>query len=353
MRPFLVTAALVWLLPLRAQAQDSTAVVLQQARDLYERIELERALPLYRGVLSPGWRFDVTQAQRVEANLYLGAALMLLGERDSAVAHFRAALERDPFADLDPSRFTPSQLDAFQAARQTVFAIGVRPVAPTQLDPRSGRMTFAIAATQAAALRAEIRAADRDAAVAVFVGEIQGGLREIEWDGLLPSGQLAPSGRYAFVLLASSRGGARAVTRAADSTAAYFDVRQEFPALEDTLPDLRPSDLLPEHYRTRTATGDLVKGLGVAAGALLLANVASNRDLGRAGGMATVVATAGVAVGFTSFATRRGRDRPDNIAANERRRTERSTANEAIRRRNTERLAQTILVISPAAGRGN
>jgi len=350
----LVTAVFLAAMPVCAAAQDSTAVVLQRARDLYEQIELERALPLYRGVLSPSWRFDVTQTQRVEANLYLGAALELLGQRDSALTHFRAALERDPFADLDPARFTPSQLEAFQAARQSVFAIGIRPVMATRLDPRTGKMIFAIAATHAAAVRCEIRLANEESGFAVFVGDVQAGLREIEWDGVLPSGQLVPTGRYAFVLLARSRIGAReGITRVTDSTAAYFDVRQEYAALEDTLPDLGPADLLPEQYHGSTAAGDLWKGLGIAAGALLLANVASNEDLGAPKGMAAAVGVVGVTVGIASFATRRGHDRPENIAINQRRRAERSTANAEIHRRNAERLAQTVLLISPAAGRSN
>jgi len=350
----LVTAVFLAAMPVCAAAQDSTAVVLQRARDLYEQIELERALPLYRGVLSPSWRFDVTQTQRVEANLYLGAALELLGQRDSALTHFRAALERDPFADLDPARFTPSQLEAFQAARQSVFAIGIRPVMATRLDPRTGKMIFAIAATHAAAVRCEIRLANEESGFAVFVGDVQAGLREIEWDGVLPSGQLVPTGRYAFVLLARSRIGAReGITRVTDSTAAYFDVRQEYAALEDTLPDLGPAEVLPEQYHGSTAAGDLWKGLGIAAGALLLANVASNEDLGAPKGMAAAVGVVGVTVGIASFATRRGHDRPENIAINQRRRAERSTANAEIHRRNAERLAQTVLLISPAAGRSN
>jgi hypothetical protein len=354
MRRIVIVAVFLGVLPASAPAQDSTAVVLQRARDLYEQIELERALPLYRGVLSLSWRFDVTQAQRVEANLYLGAALELLGQRDSAIVHFRAALERDAFADLDPARFTPAQLQAFQAARRNVFALGVRPVVATRFDPRTGKMTFAIATTQAAAVRSEIRRTDQETAFRIFVGELQGGLREIEWDGLLASGQLAPTGRYAFVLLASSRVPARgAGARATDSTVVYFDVRQEHAALEDTLPDLGSADLLPEQYRGSTARGDLLKGLGIAAGALFLANVASSDNLGAPKGMAATVGVVGVTVGIATVATRRGQARPENVAVNERRRAERSAANVEIRRRNAERLAQTVLLISPAAGRSN
>jgi tetratricopeptide (TPR) repeat protein len=328
----------------RAEAQDSTAATLQRARELYERLELERALPLLRDIVSPGWAFDVTAGQRVEANLYLGATLVLLGSRDSAIAHFRAALDRDPFADLDAARFTPAQLDAFQTARRTLFRIGIRPVAAIRLDPRSGKLTFTVVTTHAAAGRFEIRAADPATSFPLFVGDING-LREIEWDGVLSNGQLAPSGRYAVVLLAQSR-----MRGGSDSTSAYFDVQQEFPALEDTVPDLQPGQLLPERYQRSSATADLLKGLGIAAGAFLLADVASNRDLGRSRGMAAVVGVTGVAAGVTSFVARRGRARPENIALNERRRSERASTNEQIRQRNAARRAQTILVIVPAAG---
>jgi hypothetical protein len=342
-RALLVLLCLCGLVSRTVIAQDSTASVLRQARDLYERLELERAVPLLRQVVSPGWAAEVTAAQRVEANLYLGAALMLLGQRDSAVASFRAAVERDPFADLDPTRFTPSQVEAFRTARRTVLSVGVRPVAAIRLDPRTRRMTFTVVATHRAAVRGEIRLVQPAMAFPLFVGDLQG-LREIEWDGVLPSGQLAPSGRYAFVLLARSGTPDRS-----DSASVYFDVHQEFPQLEDTIPDLRERDLLPERVSNASATGDLAKGLGVAAGALLLGTVVSNRSLGRSHGMATAMATVGVAVGATSFFGR-GRSRPVNVAANERRRAGRAAANQQIRGRNAARLGQTVLVITPAAG---
>jgi len=334
-------------LPQDARAQDSTTARLLQARDLYERLELERALPLLREVVSPNWPYEVTAAQRVEANIYLGASHLLLGARDSAVAYFRAALERDAFADLDASRFTPSQLDAFQAARRAVFAVGVRPVAPTRLDPRTGRMTFTIVATHTASVRCEIRLGPPPQSIAfpLFVGEIEGRLREIDWDGVLPNGQLAPSGRYAFVLLGRS-----GTQRRADSASAYFDVQQEVEALEDTVADLQPGELLPERYNNSTATSDLLKGLGIAAGAFVLGSVASDKDLGRSQTMAAAMATVGVAAGAIGFFTRRGGSRPENIAANARRRADRAAANAQIRQRNAARLAQTVLVITPAAG---
>src|SRR5207244_8962411 len=46
---------------------DSTTQLLQQAHALYERLDLERAVPLLERVLSPGWSFGMTKAQRVDA----------------------------------------------------------------------------------------------------------------------------------------------------------------------------------------------------------------------------------------------------------------------------------------------
>src|SRR5947199_9556782 len=97
----------------RLGAQGSTQDLLQQASEFYERLDVERALPLLRQIVSPNWPFEVTREQRVEAYKYLGACLTLAGKRDSAVLFFRAAIERDPFTELDPNLFTPPQLPTF------------------------------------------------------------------------------------------------------------------------------------------------------------------------------------------------------------------------------------------------
>src|SRR5207247_2292682 len=83
-------------------------------------LEVERALPLLRQIISPNWPFEVTRDQRVDAYKYLGACLAVAGKRDSAVLYFRAAIERDPFTDLDPSLFTPAQLATFGEARRRI-----------------------------------------------------------------------------------------------------------------------------------------------------------------------------------------------------------------------------------------
>jgi tetratricopeptide (TPR) repeat protein len=333
-----------------AAAQDTTAVLLREARARYEELDLEHALPLLRQVVSPQWTFPLTLAQRVEAYTYLGAALSLVGQPDSAVAYFRAALARDPFADLDPVQFTPGQLFAFAAARRGVFGVGARPVAAARADVRTERIRFTVATTHAAALDVLLEPIGTGIPpYRVFTAESEG-VRDVPWDGLLAEGRLAPPGRYALLVVARSLTLGRT-----DTARVFFQAAYEVVTLEDTLRAIPRRALLPEYEKARGAGSELLKGAGVAMGALLASAGLANHHLG-AGvrGGAAVVAGAGIAVGLGGFVAR-SRQRAeilDNVAANRQREADRRAANDAILRRNADRLAQTILLVKPAAGVG-
>ena len=328
-------------------AQDSTAALLRQAHAFYEQLEVERALPLLRQVVSPSWSFPVEPAQRVDAYKYLGACLALAGKRDSAVLYFRAAVERDPFTDLDPAVFTPAQLATFAEARRRTFAVAARPVAAARVDPRTDRVSFTVVATHPAAVELSLRLVGEGAQLRVLQATIDG-VREVPWNGLLADRRLAPPGRYELTLIGRSQ-----LSGTRDSTRVFFDLRHELEPLEDTLPDLDSGALLPEQIPPSAARVDLPGGLGVAAATLLLAGMA-NADLhGDLKAGAGVVAGAAAATAIVSaIVHRRHRAIPENVAANERRRGERLATNQAIRRRNAERIAATVLVVSPAAGAG-
>jgi len=329
-------------------AQSRSADVLQQATQFYERLDVEHALTLLRQIVSPNWGSDVSATQRVEAYKYLGACLALTGKPDSAVVYFRAAVERDPFAELDPNRFTPAQVRLFGEARRRTFAVAVRPIRSERIDPRTAHLSFTVVSTHAAALQAELRAASGSSRVALFSGGSEG-LREIRWDGLQADGRLAPPGRAAFV-----RTGRSQLLARSDSARVFFDLGHEMAPLEDTLPNLAADSLLPERRPTSGATDDLIKGLVVAGAAAFIAGVLPNRELG--GGMrggAAVIAGAATVSGVVAFVVgRRHGGIPENIAANDRRRAERAAHNAAIQSRNAAKVAGTILVVSPAAGTG-
>src|SRR3989441_1142783 len=331
-----------------ARAQTETTDQLRQAQDLYERLEIERAVPLLRQVVSTSWPYTVTQDQRVEAYTYLGASLALLGMGDSAAMYFRSAIERDPFTDLDAQRFTPAQVALFRQARRLTFAVAGRPVAAGRVDPRTERATFTVVTTHRASLRVELRPADEKSAVELF-HDINDGMREVRWDGLLPDGRLAPPGRYEVGVVGRSQLLARS-----DSMRVYFTVAHETAPLEDTLPDLAPAQLLPERLLVAAGAKDLIKGLAIAAGALAVSSVAVNRDLGRGRPALAIAvgATAGVSRVAALLNPPPQRVPPANTPGKGRAPLALGAANASIAHRNAEKIAETVLIIRPAAGVG-
>ncbi len=344
----LAAALLVLLAPAPLAAQSNTAEMLQRARRLYEDVEVEQALVILRQVISPASPYVVSPEQRVEAYKYLGASLALqpgASKRDSAITYFRAAIERDPFVDLDPQSFSAAQLGAFAEARNRTFAVALRPIRGDTVVPGSTQVTIQALTTHGARLRVELRSA-AGARRVLYDGD-NDGLREVRWDGLLADGSLAPGGRYELDAIGASR-----LVTLTDTAAVYLDVTSLHAPLEDTLASLTAADLLPEQYPSSVATGNLLKGLGVAAGALLIQTIVPSGDLGSGSRLLSgAVAGAGALTGVVSFSLRQShRNIPANIAENARRRAARQTQNAAIAARNAEKLRQARLLIAPAAG---
>ena len=343
----LVVIAL-WLVPRAVSAQATTDETLQRAIHLYENLEVERALTLLRQVISPSTPFVVSPAQRVTAYKYLGAAHAILGQKDSATVYFRAALERDPFVDLDAEEFTAQERSLFELAKQQTFAVAVRPMVRVRIDPRTEHMTFVLLSTHGALLTAEIRDASGIGSL-IFEAE-NDGVREVPWNGILASGRLAPPGRYELVV----RGVSRLDSTRVDSARLYFTVEHDRPNLEDTLPPLLASDLLPEHYPASAAAKELAKGVAVGVAAIIIPEVFGKREFSASSrGLGATVAAGGLAVGVLGYRWRHEHSAiAPNIALNARRRAERAATNDEIVRRNEGRIEETALVISPAAGVG-
>ena len=347
----LVALALAFLaaaVPARLSAQAGTAETLDEAVGLYQDLQVERALALLRQIVSPSSPFEVSRAQRVRAYTYLGASLAILGQRDSALVYFRAALERDPFVDLDPMVFTITERDAFAEARLGLFVVGLRPLQGERIDPAREAFSFTAVTTHEGTLALTARPVDGSAAIPIGGGEGEG-VREVRWSGLAPDGRFAPPGRYALVAVGTSHLSGRS-----DSVVAFFDLAHERPALEDALPPLRADELLPDRHRRSAPARALARGLGVAAGALLLGRVVGNPSLGEgrrgfAYGVAGAATIAGIAA---SLHRQRHPEIPENIAENRRRLEARARENAEIVARNAARIAETKLVIVPAAGVG-
>ena len=324
-----------------ALAQSSTAESLTQAAKLYEDLQVERALVLLRQVISPGSPFEVSREQRVQAYVYLGASLAILGRRDSSVAYFRAALERDPFTDLDPSRFTERERAAFGEARRRTLAVGARPLTARRIDPRTEAIPLAIVSTHNAAVRAEVVAAGDTSGVAVFDRQSEG-VRELSWNARLANGQLAPSGRYWLVVRARDAAG---IT---DSSSVAFELAHELPALEDSLPPLRGADLVAERWPRSSAARQLAKGSMFAIGGLAISSLGSQRLTGGGRPLGAGIAIAGVATGVLAAIDRA--KHPVNraaVVANQLRRDAVAARNAGIATRNADRIAQLRIIVIP------
>lgn len=337
-----VLATAIIAAPRPLAAQSSTAESLAQATKLYEDLQVERALVLLRQVISPSSPFEVSHEQRVQAYIYLGASLAILGMRDSSVAYFRAALERDPFIDLDPSRFTERERLAFGEARRRTLAVGARPLAPQRLDPRTEAIPMVIVATHPADLHAEVVAAGDTAGVTVFDRQSEG-VRELSWNARLADGRIAPAGRYWLVVHAHDAAGV------IDSASIGFELAHDLPPLEDSLPALGAADLLPERWPRSSAARQLAKGAVFALGGVAVSSLGNSKLSPGGRPLGAGIAIAGIAAGVAG-AVDRWRHPIDHAAVeqNRRRREAIDARNAAIAGRNATRLAQLRLIVIPS-----
>lgn len=338
----LLAGLLLAVLPgrLRAQADEQ----LRNAIRRYENLEIDRARALFEQVISPSTPFPVTEAQRVIAYKYLGATMATLGQRDSALTFFKAAIGRDPLVDLELRSFSEQERQIFQTARQQLFRVGLRPVPRDTLDPQTERLNFTIATTHLGLVRLELVSTFDDTRYTLFEGDVDGP-RDIPFNGLSPrGGGPIPQGAYDLVILGDSRSRAQQ----SDSTSTLLEITWDRQPLEDTIMAFTAADTLITRQRPSAATRDMALGLAVAAGALLSTRVVGQSSLQGKTALAGGVAVLGVGTGLYAFLHRRSHpDIPENVAENLARQQRRLALNASIMTRNNERIQSTKIIIRP------
>lgn len=336
----LLIAALVLPARLHAQAEEQ----LRQAIRRYENLEIEQARVLFQQVISPSSPFPVSEGQRVTAYKYLGATLAALGQRDSAVTFFVAAIQRDPFVDLDPRAFSEQERLVFSEAKRRVFRIGARPVPRDTLDPRSDRLNLTIATTHLAQVHVELASTDTDARIVLFDGDVEGA-RDIPFNGLVPGlGGFIPPGIYELVVIAQSR----TIASGRDSSGSLIEIQHQLAPLDDTLATLGAAQLLPERYPASAANRALLMGAGIAVGAIIAGQVVASSTLEAPTTLSSAAAVAALGGGLYAFLYRRQHPEiPANVAENLRRQSARTQRNQEIMERNAERVAATRIVVRP------
>jgi hypothetical protein len=338
-------AALLCAAPVVGTAQQSTRDQLTRAIAMYNAFNIEGARPILLNIISPSYLLQVKPEERVTALKYLGASYAILDKRDSAVTFFSAALDFDPFTDLDPREFSASELGAFSEAKQRIFKVALRPIVARIID---STYSFRLISTQRANLTVTIiDLRDTTRQEVLFQAE-NNGSREVPWRGLMRSGRRAEAGTYELRVEGRSVAGGGAGGLTVDRQ--LFRIEHVYEPLEDTLRAFAPNELLIQEYAAMSPWYDLIKGATLATAAVALPLIALNRDV-RWTTHAATASTVGVASAGIAFSYRRkNRKIPANVAENERRRQQRNDYNGRVRARNETRLAATILLICPPAG---
>jgi hypothetical protein len=189
-------------------------------------------------------------------------------------------------------------------------------------------------------VRVEVRSLADTTGTVLFERESEG-VREVAWNGTI-AGAPAPAGRYALIVRA------RNAAEESDSSSFAFTVAQDHEALEDTLPEFREGELLPERWPASAGNRDLGRGLALAGIALVIPSLGKHQ-LGEGGHSYARFAALGAAAGGV-FAFVERRRHPVNtgaIAINNARRVQRAVHNAEVSRRNAARLAAMRVVIVP------
>lgn len=181
---------------------DSLRALFQQAVRLFDSFQVEQAYAILTRIAGQAGRLPDGEAAGVFK--YLGASFAILAQEDSAIAWYSAALERDPFTELDPTRFSATELQPFEVATARVLRLGLK--APAAVGDSLVRFTFTT--TQQAEVTIEATQQNGEARELLFRGRSVGP-KVVVWDGRLLSagGAAAQPGVWTVRVSASRESG--------------------------------------------------------------------------------------------------------------------------------------------------
>lgn len=343
----LAAIGLLALAPAAAEAQGTTREQIDRAIAMYNNFQVEAARPILLNIISPNYLQQVLPAERVDAYKYLGASYALLNRSDSARTFFAAALDFDPFTDLDVDQFGPQELFEFNEAKKTIFKVGVAPIVSRLVKPQEDTTfyVFRIITTSRGNMTVTVLNQRDSTRREELFNDSNDGLRQIRWNGVFRNGQFADTGIY-MIRVSAARDGSQPVT-----SQQFFRLEHHFEPLEDTLPDFQITQLLQERIPTAAPYLDLAKGVFAAAAAFGIATLTLNTDvIGYQTHMAGAGAVGLVAGGWSFLYRRANRSIGPNVSENNRRRAQRAQYNQAVDARNAQRLNARWVIITPVAG---
>jgi hypothetical protein len=301
----------------------------------YQNLDFDQAAALLRRAFARST--SAAASERAQALLYLGAADLYRGRRDSAVAVFRRLVQLDPRYRPDRLVFPPEVTSVFDNVRVDTRAVVLVAPPDTEISAGTGAFTFWVVASAFQTVEVTLRYQDGAPFRALYAGPMGDSLR-VQWDGLDAAGQMPPVSR---VLL---RVASRAPT---GELAGIVQLPLDLRVVHiDTLPWPKPpadSQFLPERSGGRTALRALLGGVLLAGTVAALPSVVGGDHPN--GSRLVVAGAVGFAGALGYVLHRPGRPLTTNIAANEalRARWQKSVA--AVKAENVQRRDDVHLAV--------
>jgi len=304
--------ALAWALgaapgALGAQSSDSLFATGVRA---YKNLEFDLAAWTLRRDLAQLTAAGAPPAARAQGLVYLGAADLFRGRRDSAVAVFRRLVMLDPRYHPDRLVFPPEVTSLFDGVRLQTKTVTVAVPRDTTITPGPGAFGIWVVASSFQTVDVTLRYEDGAPFRPLYSGPIGDSLK-VPWDGLDAGGAPPPVNRV--LLRVASR------TPTGDLAGIVqlpLDLRLSRP---DTLPWPPPpadTQFLPERVRSGAAKRALVGGALLSSAVAVLPAVVGGSET-QSGPRIAVAGAIGVAGLLGYVLNRPGRPLATNVRANQ------------------------------------
>jgi hypothetical protein len=294
---------------LRAAHAQSSSNLLGDGIRAYRNLEFDLAARRLRGALAQLLRRDAA-AEQATGLVYLGAADLFRGRRDSATAVFRRLITLDPGYQPDRLIFPPEVTGLFDQVRQNTKTLAIAVPRETDLTVGDGTFTVRLVASSFQTVEVALLSGDGSPFRPLYTGPMGDSLR-VEWDGLDAAGAIPAVERVLLRVTSRTPSGVLVAIRQLP-----LDLRV---VRTDTLPWPPPpaqGELLPERSSGGAAVRALLGGILVSGAVVALPAV-----VGGSGGPSeprvAVAGTVGLAslVGYVLH--RPGRPLAANTRANE------------------------------------
>lgn len=282
--------------PLTAQTSSD---LLEMGRRAFQNIDYDAAATVLRRGLVRTTGDTLSEPDRVQALMYLGATELFRGRRDSALAVFRRLLVLDPRHRPNELVFPPQVTDLFRAARQATKVVAVEVPPLTELRVRSEQFTARLQASSPHDVTVAITGNDGTIVRLIYTGPISDSLA-VGGDGLTEESGLPADGAYQ--LRVTSGGPAGRIHGVVHVPLEISRVRGE---------THQPSEMAPRAVRGPPVR--LLAGGGLATAAAIVLPTIVARDAHASGARFAVASAIGVStlVGFVT----RWRNRPIDRSA--------------------------------------